>query len=66
MSDPTTAAPPSMPVTVIRADLLAPRLREILNDLDAWYGQTQTHRGSESRIDRIADGIHDLLCEVLE
>lgn len=53
-------------VKTIFADPLAYRLQAILRDLDAWYGYTRTHRGTESRIDRVAEGLHDLLAEVSE
>lgn len=66
MSKPHQAAPaPAKVVTLFRGDHLEPILRIILADFDGWYRATRTHRGTEPRLDKIVDTVHDLLCEVV-
>ena len=55
-----------MPVTVILAAELLPRLQSILADLDAWYAATKTLQGTDTRIDQVAAGLADLIAEVAE
>ncbi len=50
--------------TVIRADLLAPKLREILETLDYLATSQKINRGTCTPLDSARDDLHDLLCEV--
>ena len=51
-------------VTVIRADLLLPKLREILETLDYLAASQKINRGTCTPLDSARDDLHDLLCEV--
>ena len=53
-------------ITFIVADNLLPRLKAILANLDALYAATGTHRGTDSRLDQVADGLADLIAELSE
>ena len=53
-------------VTVIRADLLLPKLREILETLDYVAAIKKINRGACASLDSVREDLHDLISEVSE